>query len=156
VVFDARYDPRIFPYRPHHYGYLQHRTSAGPPIYYAVNATLGGVLDRIGAVAFNNFESYLFLDRPLQEDYTVNLGNLSRFATAEADVITYYDDVRHVQEVRLAPKTHAEVHLTAERDGHRLRRVEVKALFGLTTYVVGRGRARGELALFDHLFSYYK
>ena len=156
VVFDARYDPRIFPYRPHHYGYLQHRASAAPPIYYAVNATLGGVPDRIGAVALNNFESYLFLDRPLQEDYAVNLGNLSRFATAEAEVITYYDGARHVEPVKLAPKTHAEVALTAERDGHRLRRVEVKALFRLATYVVGRRRPRGELALFDHLFTYFK
>ena len=29
VVFDARYDPRIFPYRPHHYGYLHRQDSAG-------------------------------------------------------------------------------------------------------------------------------
>src|SRR5690242_3448113 len=25
VVFDARYDARVFPYRPHHYAYLQRR-----------------------------------------------------------------------------------------------------------------------------------
>src|SRR5882724_1433601 len=57
VVFDARYDPRIFPYRPHHYAYLHRRDAQAPPLYYAVNATLGGVPDRIGAVALNNFES---------------------------------------------------------------------------------------------------
>ena len=63
VVFDARYDPQIFPYRPHHYGYLHRHDSVAPPLYYAINATLGGVPDRIGAVALNNFETYLFLDR---------------------------------------------------------------------------------------------
>src|ERR1700752_4067554 len=85
VVFDARYDPRVFPYRPHHYAYLPRPDAPGPPLYYAVNATLGGVPDRIGAVALNNFETYLFLDLPLPERYAVVLGNLSRFATAEAE-----------------------------------------------------------------------
>src|SRR4029450_3277883 len=94
AVFDARYAPTIFPSRPHHYAYLQRRDSPAPPLYYAVNATLGGVPDRIGAVALNNFESYLFLDRPLTERYALALGNLSRFATAEAQVITYYDGER--------------------------------------------------------------
>src|SRR6266850_1464320 len=141
VVFDARYDPRIFPYRPHHYAYLQRRESTVPPLYYAVNATLGGVPDRIGAVALNNFESYLFLDRAVAERYAVSLGNLSRFAAVAAEVITYHGPARHVEEVRLAPKAHAEVPLAAERDGHRLGRVELKALFRLTSYVVGR-RAR--------------
>ena len=156
VVFDARYEPRIFPYRPHHYGYLQRRDSPAPPIYYAVNATLGGVPDRIGAVALNNFECYLFLDRPLQEDYAIAVGNLSRFAPTEAEVVSYYEGTRHVEDVRLAPKTHVEVRLAAERDGRRLRRVEVKALFRLASYVVGRRRPQGELALFDHLFTYFK
>jgi len=155
-VFDARYDPRIFPYRPHHYAYLQRRDAATPPLYYAVNATLGGVPDRIGAVALNNFESYLFLDRPLAEQYALALGNLSRFATADAQVITYYDGARHVEDVRLPPKAHAEVALPAVRDGERLRRVELKALFRLTSYVVGRRPPAGELVLFDHLFTYFK
>jgi hypothetical protein len=155
VVFDARYDPRIFPYRPHHYAYLHRRDSTAPPLYYAINATLGGVPDRIGAVAINNFESYLFLDRPLAERYAVVLGNLSRFAAADADVVTYYEGGRHAETVRLAPKTHAEVTLAPERDGRRLRRVEVKAIFRLASYVVGR-RASGELVLFDHLFTYFK
>jgi hypothetical protein len=155
VVFDARYDPRIFPYRPHHYGYLHRPSSQGPPIYYALNATLGGVPDRIGAVALNNFETYLFLDRPLAERYMVVLGNLSRFAEAEAEVFTYYGAARHAETLRLAPKAHAEAALAPERDGHRLMRVEVKALFRLTSYVVGR-RAAGDLILFDHLFTYFK
>jgi hypothetical protein len=155
VVFDARYDARIFPYRPHHYAYLHRRDSTAPPLYYAVNATLGGVPDRIGAVAINNFESYLFLERGRPEGCALALGNLSRFATAEAEVITYYDGARHVEPVRLPPKHHAEVALAAEREGQRLRRVELKALFRLTSYIVGR-RAEGELVLFDHLFTYFK
>ena len=65
VTFDARYDSRVFPYRPHHYAYLKLRDSPDPPLYYAVNATLGGVPDRIeAATRQNNFESYLFLSRP--------------------------------------------------------------------------------------------
>jgi hypothetical protein len=156
VVFDARYDPRIFPYRPHHYAYLHRRGSAAPALYYAVNATLGGVPDRIGAVALNNFESYLFLDRPLTERYALALGNLSRFAAAEAQVISYYDGDRRSEDVRLAPKEHTEVTLAGERDGRRLRRVELKALFRLTAYVVGRRAGEGDLVLFDHLFTYFK
>jgi hypothetical protein len=156
IVFDARYDPRIFPYRPHHYAYLHRPDSPGPPIYYAVNATLGGVPDRIGAVAINNFETYLFLDRPLAERYAVVLGNLSRFADADAEIVTYYGTGRHTEELRLSPKAHAEAVLAAERGGQRLRRVEVKALFRLTSYVVGRRAAGGDLLLFDHLFTYFK
>jgi hypothetical protein len=156
IVFDARYDPRIFPYRPHHYAYLHHPDSPGPPIYYAVNATLGGVPDRIGAVAINNFETYLFLDRPLPERYAVVLGNLSRFADADVEIVTYYGAGRHAEALRLPPKAHAEAALAAERDGQRLRRVELKALFRLTSYVVGRRPPGGELLLFDHLFTYFK
>jgi hypothetical protein len=156
VVFDARYDPDIFPYRPHHYAYLHRRASTAPPLYYAVNATLGGVPDRIGAVRLNNFESYLFLDRPLRERYALALGNLSRFATADAQVISYYGGERRSEDVRLVPKAHTEVALPAERDGQRLRRVELKALFRLTSYVVGRRSAGDDLVLFDHLFTYFK
>src|SRR5262245_28353595 len=155
VVFDARYDPEIFPYRPHHYGYLHRPESATPPLYYAVNATLGGVPDRIGAVSINNFETYLFLDRPMSGHHAVALGNLSRFVPADAEVVSYYDGLRHVESVHLPPKGHAEVPLAPEKDGRRLRRVELKALFRLTSYVVGR-RATGELVLFDHLFTYFK
>src|SRR5512132_1497963 len=56
VVFDARYDPAVFPYRPHHYAYLHRRGSTAAPLYYAVNGALGGVPDRLGAVDLNNFE----------------------------------------------------------------------------------------------------
>ena len=146
----------IFPYRPHHYGYLQRRDSPAPPLYYAVNATLGGVPDRIGAVALNNFETYLFLDRPLTERYALAVGNLSRFATAEAQVVSYYDGARLTEEVRLPPKAHAEIPLAPEHDGQRLRRVELKALFRLTSYVVGRRAREDALVLFDHLFTYFK
>lgn len=156
VVFDARYDREIFPYRPHHYAYLQRRDSTAPPLYYAVNATLGGVPDRIGAVALNNFETYLFLDRPLTARYGLALGNLSRFATAEAEVIRYYEGGRHTEAVRLPPKAHREIELAAVHEGGRLRRVEVKALFRLTSYVVGRRAPAGELVIFDHLFTYFK
>jgi hypothetical protein len=155
AVFDARYDPRIFPYRPHHYGYLHPQGSATPPLYYAINATLGGVPNRIGAVSLNNFETYLFLDRPLRGHHAVAVGNLSRFVDADAEVVSYYDGVRHVETVRLAPKSHREVRLEPEREGRRLRRVEVKALFRLASYVLGR-RVGGELALFDHMFTYFK
>jgi hypothetical protein len=34
--------------------------------------------------------------------------------------------------------------------------VEVKALFRLASYVVGRRAEGGELVLFDHLFTYFK
>jgi len=155
VVFDARYDARVFPYRPHHYGYLHRRDSASPPLYYAVNATLGGVPDRIGAGAINNFETYLFLDRAISGHHAVAVGNLSRFASGQAEVMSYYDGIRHVETLELAPKAHTEIALTSERNGHRLRRVELKALFRLASYVVGR-RASGELALFDHMFTYFK
>ena len=155
VVFDARYDARVFPYRPHHYGYLHRRDSASPPLYYAINATLGGVPDRIGAGAINNFETYLFLDRATRGHHAVAVGNLSRFASGQAEVTSYYDGIRHVETVELAPKAHTEVALASERDGHRLRRVELKALFRLASYVVGR-RDSGELALFDHMFTYFK
>jgi hypothetical protein len=154
VSFDARYDPAVFPYRPHHYAYLHRPDSSAPPLYYAVNATLGGVPDRIGAVALNNFESYLFLDRPTRGQYALAIGNLSRFAAADAEVVSYHGRTRHVAHVHLAPKAHAEVPLAPERDGQRLGRVELKALFRLTSYVVGR-RAGGELVLFDHLFTYF-
>lgn len=156
VVFDARYEPRVFPYRPHHYAYLHRPGAPGPPLYYAVNATLGGVPDRIGAVALNNFETYLFLDRSLPERYAVVLGNLSRFARAEAEVITYYGGARYAEELVLPPKAHAEVALVPSRDGHRLQRVELKALFRLASYVVGRRAEDGDLRLFDHLFTYFK
>jgi len=51
VVLDARYDEAIFPYRPHHYAYLHRAGSTAPPLYYAINAVLGGVPDRVGATA---------------------------------------------------------------------------------------------------------
>jgi hypothetical protein len=156
VLFDARYDERIFPYRPHHYAYLHRRGSAQPSLYYAVNAVLGGVPDRIGATSLNNFETYLFMARCGGERHSVLLGNPSRWAPGEAQVTAYYGGARHTREVTLAPKTHAEVPLEPERDGARLERVEIKAPFRLASYVVGRRMPSGELVLFDHLFAYFK
>ena len=38
----------------------------------------------------------------------------------------------------------------------RLRRVELKTLFRLASYVTGRRADSGGLVLFDHLFTYFK
>jgi len=130
VVFDARYEPTRFPYRPHHYAYLHRAGSHRPPLYYAVNATLGGVPDRVGTTRFNHFETYLFLQRGPAQRATLLIGNLSRFAAARA--------------------------LAAELSGHRLGRVDLKAPFRLTSYVAGRDSVSGDLVLFDHLFTYFK
>jgi hypothetical protein len=156
VLFDARYDEAVFPYRPHHYAYLHRRGSPQPSLYYAVNAVLGGVPDRIGATGLNNFETYLFLRRGAGERHAVLLGNVSRFVPGEAQVTTYYAGTRHTREVTLPPKAHVEVALEPERDGARLERVEIKAVFRLASYVVGRRETSGELVLFDHLFTYFK
>jgi hypothetical protein len=156
VVFDARYDERIFPYRPHHYGYLHRRGSEAPSLYYAVNATLGGVPDRIGATGINNFETYLFRTSGVSGRHSLLLGNVSRFSPVRAQVFTHYGETRLSVDVALDPKAHAEVPLAAERDGRRLQRVEVKALFRLASYVTGRHPVGGELVLFDHLFAYFK
>ena len=156
VLFDARYDERIFPYRPHHYAYLHRQGSSAPALYYAVNAVLGGVPDRIGTTRINNFETYLFRSVPFAERYSVLLGNLSRFTSARARAFTYYDGARVVHDVALGPKAHAEIDLSRERDGAPLGRVEVKAPFRLATYVLGRHSGSGDLVLFDHLFTYFK
>lgn len=156
VVFDARYDERIFPYRPHHYALVHPRGSASPPLYYAVNAVLGGVPDRIGATGINNFETYLFLRRHLPARPGLALGNLSRFASAEAQVFTYYGAARLTQTVMLEPKGHTEITLPGTHEGTPLERVEVKALFRLATYVLARRADSGDLVLFDHLFTYFK
>src|SRR5262249_15306415 len=156
VTLDARYDERIFPYRPHHYALLHRLGSETPPLYYAVNAVLGGVPDRIGATNINNFETYMFRRRPFAARYSLLLGNLARFAAAEAQVTTYYGGQRALVETTLAPKSHREIPLPSERAGLPLERVEVKALFRLASYVVGRRADSGDLILFDHLFTYIK
>jgi hypothetical protein len=156
IVFDARYEPRIFPYRPHHYAYLHRRGSVAPPLYYAVNSALGGVPDRVGATGLNNFETYLFRGHSFAERYSVLLGNVARFAVAQAQVFAYYGPERLARNITLEPKAHAEVEIAPEQDGRRLERVEVKALFRLASYVVGRHAQAGDLVLFDHLFTYFK
>jgi hypothetical protein len=155
AVFDARSDDQLFPYRPHHYGYLHRRGSSAPPLYYAVTASRGGVPDRLAGKVhiLPNFESYLFLGRPVTESFSVLLGNLGRFAPDDAQVVAFYGTERVVQEMTLLPRAHVEVKLAPEREGRRLERVELKAVFRLTSYVAGR-TAGGDLVLFDHLFTY--
>jgi len=154
VTFDARYDERVFAYRPHHYGYLHRRAGASASLYYAVTAALGGVPDRIGNTKINNFESYLFMPLGGAELRSVLLGNVARFAPAQVEVITYYGRARNASTVTLAPKAHTEVSLPANHDGGRLERVEVKASFRVASYIVGRRADSEELVLFDHLFTY--
>ena len=156
VVFDARYDDAIFPYRPHHYGYFHRVGSPAAPLYYAVNAVLGGVPDRVGATNMNNFETYTFRQQPFAETYSLLLGCLAHFVPVEAQVFTYYGRERLAREVTLRPKCHTEIPLAAEHQGERLARVEVKALFRLLSYVVGRRAGTGDVVLFDHLFTYVK
>jgi len=156
VTFDARYDGQIFPYRPHHYGFLHRRGATAPALYYAVNAALGGVPDRIGATNINNFETYVFRQRPFAERYSLMFGCVSRFVPVQVQIFTYYGDERTVQEISLTPKAHVEVELPSEQEGRRLTRVEMKALFRVAAYVVGRRAETGELVLFDHLFTYFK
>lgn len=157
AVFDARSDERVFPYRPHHYGYLHRRGSPAPPLYYAVTASRGGVPDRLATTVsiLPNFESYLFLSRPFAERFSVLLGNLGRFVAGDAQVVAWYGGERVVQDVTLNPRAHAEVMLELEREGRRLERVELKAVFRLAGYMVGR-TVGGDLVLFDHLFTYDK
>ena len=112
--------------------------------------------DRIGAPRLNNFETYLFRAQRFAERYSLLLGNVARFATAEARVSCYYTTTRTGATVTLAPKQHAEVALAPEHAGERLVRVEVKAMFRLATYVVGRRARSGSFVLFDHLFTYFK
>ena len=156
AALDARYDARVFPYRPHHYAYLHRRGSASPPLYYAVSAALGGVPDRIDATRLNNFETYLFRPAPPQQRYAVVLGNLARLADAEVQITAHYGEASARQTVALAPRAHVEIALEGARDGQALARVEVKAPFRLASYVIGRRTGSGELTLFDHLFTYFK
>jgi len=156
VVLDARYDEAIFPYRPHHYAYLHRAGSTAPPLYYAINAVLGGVPDRVGATNINNFETYVFRQGPFAQRYSLLLGCLARFVPVQVQVFTYYGNRRIARDVTLAPKCHIEVPLAAEHEGERLARVEVKSLFRLLSYVVGRREDTGDLVLFDHLFTYAK
>lgn len=157
AVFDARYDERVFPYRPHHYAYLHDRESSRPPLYYAVNAALGGVPDRIDNTRINNFETYLFKQHRAGETYSVMMGNLSRFSTADAQLFLYHGaGHRTSMTITLRPKQHAEVPLPAEADGERLARVEMKTPFRLVNYVVGREAGSGSRVLFDHMFTYFR
>lgn len=156
AVFDARFDARTFPYRPHHYAYVHRRGSSSPPLYYAVTASRGGVPDRMATQVhiLPHFESYLFLDRPVNERFSVLLGNLGHFAPGAAQLFAYYGDERIVRDVTLAPRAHVELPLEPERNGRRLDRLELKAVFRLSGYIVGR-RDDGDLVLFDHLFAYF-
>lgn len=156
VVLDARYDERVFPYRPHHYGYVHRSGSETPPLYYAVNAALGGVPDRIGASARNNFETYLFRRRAGSDHYSVLVGNPARFASMEVQVTGYYGLRREPSTILLPPRAHAEIALPSGADGTPPSRVEVKSVARLVSYVVGRRPPGDDLVLFDHLFTYFR
>jgi hypothetical protein len=156
VVFDARYEESVFPYRPHHYAYLHRDGSHLPPLYYAVNAVLGGVPDRIDNTRINNLETYLFRERPRGAAYSVIVGSLARLATAETQLVAYHGDRRTSIKLSIGPKQHAEVSLPAEAQGAPLSRVEVKTPFRLATYVMGRETTSGTQVLFDHLFTYFR
>ena len=106
VTLDARYDESIFPYRPHHYGYLHRRGSPNPPLYYAVNATLGGVPARIGTTRINNFETYLFRTDGVVGRHSLLLGNVSRFSPVKAQVFSYYGEARVARDVVIEPPRH--------------------------------------------------
>jgi hypothetical protein len=155
VLLDARYDEAVFPYRPHHYGFVHRAGSEAPPLYYAVNAALGGVPDRIGATGINNFETYLFRRRAGADRFSVLAGNPARFASVEVQVTAFYGAARAPASVVLPPRAHAEVPLPPGPDGAPPTRVEVKALARLVSYVVGR-RPSGDLVLFDHMFTYFR
>src|SRR5213594_2408752 len=99
VVLDARYDDAIFPYRPHHYAYFHRAGSTAPPLYYAINAALGGVPDRVGATNINNFETYVFRQQPFAETYSLLLGCLARFVPVQAQVFAYYGSKRVARDV---------------------------------------------------------
>lgn len=156
VTIEARYDPRTFPYRPHHYAFLHRRGPEAAPLYYAVNAVLGGQPARVGTTTVNNLENYLFLRRPFAERHSLLVGNVALWARARAQVSAWYGSERQAWDVDLDPGQHAEVPPPAERGGVRLERVELKTPFRLASYVVGRRTDSGELVLFDHLFPYFK
>ena len=157
VVFDARYDPRIFPIVPTTTATCTGPTPAVPPLYYAVNATLGGVPDRIGAVALNNFETYLFLDRPMRGHHAVAVGNLSRFVAGRrrGGELLRRGSPRG-DRAPGAEGPHRRSQLEPERDGHRL--PPGRAESALPDGQLRGGPARGRRArlLFDHLFTYFK
>lgn len=156
VLFDVRYDEAIFPYRPHHYAFLYRPGSSGAPLYYAVNSVLGGFPRGLEATRMNNFETYIFLQRPLHERHSLILGNVSRFAAAQAQLIVYSGNHRTVQDVVIPPKAHVEVPVPSGSDGAHVDRIELKSLFRLANYVVGRHAGTGEIVLFDHLFTYFR
>jgi hypothetical protein len=116
----------------------------------------GGVPDRVGATGPNNFGTYLFRGQSFAERYSVLLGNVARFAVAQVQVFAYYGLERLARNVTLEPKAHADAEIAPEQDGRWLERVEVKPLFRLASYVVGRHAQAGDLVLFDHLFTYFK
>jgi hypothetical protein len=156
VLFDTRYDPAIFPYRPHHYGYLHHPGGTSPPLYYAVSAVLGGVPDRLEATRLNNFETYVFRARAADQRFSLMIGNVARFASAAIDVFVHYAGARVEHHLSVAPKAHLEFPLPPRHEGQPLTRVEVKSVFRVANYVVGRHGASGALVVFDHLFTYLR
>lgn len=151
AALEARYDERVFPYRPHHYGFR--RGDTGPGLYYAVNAVLGGVPESIGATHVNNVESMTFPADHRGMTWALLMGNLSHFAPAGVRVVTSYGSHRESHPVTIGPKAHVSLPIAAECMGHPLARVEVRSPFRLATYLVGRRPSDGAPLVYDHLFS---
>ena len=148
-LLDTRYDPEAFPYRPHHYGWLT--PLGGTPVYYGVNAVMGGAPERLGpAVSRGNHEGYIF-PRGGRQQWSLYLGNCSRFATTHAHVVCESPDHESDDVVTLVPFQHIEYEIPASARGVRL-----KSPHRLASYIVGRDPATRHIVLLDHLMAFFK
>lgn len=153
VTFDARYDERQWPYRPHHYGLR--RSRKGPPLYYAVNAVLGGVPDTIGATTVNNVERFTFPPEHHGQEYALLLGSLSRYVATDVYVAKIYGHGAAVarQMLTLKPYAHREVPVESSHHDLTLTSVGILSVSRIAAYIVGRRPSDRALMLYDHLFT---
>ena len=143
VTLDARYDPRVFGYRPHHYAWMHRPQSQSPPVYYAVNGILGGTPERLGpTVSRGNHEGYI-VPQGTRQCWSLYLGNLSRFAETPVTV--------NGEKIVLGPKCHTEYPLPGT-----IHRIDVKAPHRIASYIVGRDWETNDIVLMDHLLAYFK
>lgn len=157
VLTEVLYDANIFPYRPHHYALFHREGSKTAPVYYAFNAALGGVPDRIGAVSINHLSVFLFPNHAHEMDFSVIIGNPSRFATVKVNLLSHYEGgVLKARSCRLPPKGHVEVPLMMNLNPQSICRVEMKGVGKPIGFVVGRKKNGGEILHFDHFFPYLK
>ena len=128
VAFDARYSAQVFPYRPHHYGYLQ-RSARGAA---ALLRGQRGAGRRAGSD--RQYPDQQLRDLRVQPPrprraYSLLLGNLSRFAPVQVQVFGYYGDgARTTEEISLTPKAHVEVSSRGKRGPASLSRRDQDAL----------------------------